>query len=291
MPLPKPHSGETREHFMSRCMANPTMREDFPDRDQRVAVCARQWRGKGVSMTHAESHSFEGEPVSAIPWDLVQTKRMDFEAEIKAEEGETGVFSGMASTFGNKDLVGDIIERGAFTKSLKRRSAEKIKMLWQHMADEPIGVWESMEETDRGLKVKGRLLVDQMVPLADKAFSLMRAKAIDALSIGFRIPDGGATFDREKNIRRIHEIDLLEVSAVTFPANPRARIGAVKTFSPDDIRTKRQLENVLRDAGFSRATAAYVATHWQEPARRDAEGEGRDELIAVISAASKCLRG
>ncbi len=207
-----------------------------------------------------------------------ELEHLAFEAalELKAEDdnsdgGPDGTFTGMASTFGNKDLMGDIIEAGAFKKSLKRRPAKKVKLLHQHDGwSLPLGVFAEIEETPKGLMVKGRLAMGTQQ--GREVFELMKMGALDALSIGFRVAKDGAIFDRDKGLRIIKEIDLIEISVVNFPANPRARITGVKGLTVEDIQTKHDLEAVLRDAGVSRQVAKYVAAHWQPPAQRDVEG-------------------
>ncbi|MGD9656564.1 MAG: HK97 family phage prohead protease [Methylocystis sp.] len=137
---------------------------------------------------------------------------------------EAGVFSGYASLFGVVDSGGDIVMSGAFARSLIKRGAQGVKMLWQHQAAEPIGLWTSIVEDARGLKVEGRL--ELSVARAREALSLMRKGAIDGLSIGFRTQR--ATTEKSSGVRRLHEIDLWEISIVTFPMLSQARIGAVK---------------------------------------------------------------
>ena len=84
-----------------------------------------------------------------------EIKKVVFESEVKA--GEQGIFSGYGSIFGNEDQGNDIVQKGAFTKSLKQRPANKVKMLFQHKTDEPIGVFDEIYEDQKGLFVKGRL--------------------------------------------------------------------------------------------------------------------------------------
>ncbi|KKK76593.1 hypothetical protein LCGC14_2862060, partial [marine sediment metagenome] len=108
-----------------------------------------------------------------------------------------------------------------------------------------------LEEADRGLRIKGRLLIEQGVPTADKVFALLKAGALDALSIGFMVPNNGAVFDREAGVRVLKKIDLMEISIVTFPMNPKAKIQRVKALAAEGIETKRDFENYLREAGFS----------------------------------------
>jgi HK97 family phage prohead protease len=140
------------------------------------------------------------------------------------QANEAGAFSGYASLFGVVDSGGDMVMAGAFARSLVKRGAQGVKMLWQHQAAEPIGLWTSIVEDARGLKVEGRL--DLSVARAREALSLMRKGAVDGLSIGFRALR--ATTEKSSGVRRLQEIDLWEISIVTFPMLPQARIGVVK---------------------------------------------------------------
>lgn len=136
-----------------------------------------------------------------------------------------GTFVGYASLFGVADEGGDTVERGAFTASLARRGAAGVRMLWHHDPAEPIGVWTEIAEDARGLRVRGRLLPE--VARAREALALMRAGVLDGLSIGFRTLR--ARSDVGPGRRRLLEVDLWEISLVTFPMLPGARVAAVKT--------------------------------------------------------------
>jgi HK97 family phage prohead protease len=143
-----------------------------------------------------------------------------------------GVIEGYASLFGVTDAGGDRVIEGAFARSIRRRGARGVKMLWQHQPDEPIGTWLSLVENSRGLKVTGQL--DLSVRRAREALSLIRSGAVDGLSIGFRtvvseIADAG-------RVRRLVEIDLWEISVVTFPMLRQARITTVKQACPNPQR-------------------------------------------------------
>lgn len=156
-----------------------------------------------------------------------------FDAPIEIKEvSADGTFSGYGAMFSNVDLGRDIIAPGAFTKTLAKKLISKIKMLWQHDPTQPIGIWESITEDKRGLLVKGRLLINQGVPKADEAYALLKAGAIDGMSIGFEIPEGGSSFDDKKRVRTINEASLWEVSLVTFPMNPKASVTNVKSVVP-----------------------------------------------------------
>jgi len=215
-------------------------------------------------------------------------EHLDVPFELKAVETVTqddgvtvGVFEGLASTFGNRDMVGDLVEPGAFTGALTRPAA--VKMLWQHDARAPIGVWEEVRETAAGLEVKGRLVLE--VQQAREALALLKAGAVDALSIGFSVRHGGAEFDRERSLRRIKAVELWEISVVTFPANPKARVERIKALdSGASLPTEREFERLLmRDAGLSRSQARTVLTAGYKAllTTRDAGG-GLDELVASV---------
>lgn len=161
-----------------------------------------------------------------------------------------GTFAGYASLFGVPDLGGDVVVKGAFRRSLKRRGPYGVKLLFQHDPSQPIGVWLSIVEDHRGLYVRGRLMPE--IAKAREVLALMRARALDGLSIGFRTVKGSR--DPTTGLRHLHEIDLWEVSVVTFPMQPDARISAVKKASlpkaapPSIIKSDRRLITSMRRA-------------------------------------------
>ncbi|MBX3597048.1 MAG: HK97 family phage prohead protease [Rhizobiaceae bacterium] len=170
---------------------------------------------------------------------LLDTKRADLALARVDEQGE---FSGYASLFGETDLAHDVVERGAFAESLAKRGAGRVRMLFQHDPNQPIGVWTHIAEDERGLFVKGRLT--QGVGRAAEVLSLMRAGALDGLSIGFRTVR--ASPDKSKGVRRILEADLWEISVVTFPMLPSARVSVIKACSGS--RDEKQLAARIRSA-------------------------------------------
>lgn len=135
----------------------------------------------------------------------------------------TGVIAGYASLFGTPDQGGDIVLSGAYAASLGRlaREGRKVKMLWQHDPAQPIGLWEEVREDARGLWVRGRLL--EGVEKAREAAALIAAGAIDGLSIGYRTLRASRN---DKGQRLLSELELWEVSLVTFPMLPSARVAA-----------------------------------------------------------------
>ncbi len=148
-------------------------------------------------------------------------------AALSAVEAD-GTFSGYASLFGKADLGRDVVLRGAFRGSLQKRGAGGIKMLFQHDPNQPIGVWTEVREDGDGLFVKGRLTTE--VGRAREVLSLMRAGALDGLSIGYRTVRGKT--DVKTGIRSLIEVDLWEISVVTFPMLPEARVASVKAARP-----------------------------------------------------------
>ena len=140
----------------------------------------------------------------------------------------SGVFVGYASLFGERDQSGDVVMPGAFAASLKRRGAAAVRMLFQHDAAEPVGTWIEIAETAKGLHVKGRL--DRNVQRGRELFSLLESRGIDGLSIGFRTVR--ARRDRATASRLLTEIDLWEISLVTFPMLAGARVTDVKSIEP-----------------------------------------------------------
>lgn len=171
---------------------------------------------------------------------MLETKFQTFGSELKVKDAE---MSGYASLFGARDSNGDIVERGAYSASLAElaRSGRSAKMLWQHDPTKPIGVWDEMREDARGLFVRGRLLTE--VQAGREALALLQAGAIDGLSIGYRTvrsdkPAGSG--------RRLHEIELWEVSLVTFPMLPEARVQT--QIVDEEVEIARALAETLREA-------------------------------------------
>ncbi|MGQ4272457.1 HK97 family phage prohead protease [Terrihabitans sp. B22-R8] len=140
-----------------------------------------------------------------------------------------GVIAGYASLFGETDLGGDLVVRGAFADSLRRNGAKRVRMLFQHDPMQPIGVWDEIREDSMGLRVRGRLAL--RVPRAAEIWALIQDGAIDGLSIGFKTI--GARRDPRTRVRRLEKVDLWEISVVTFPMLPEARIAAAKSLTAD----------------------------------------------------------
>ena len=176
--------------------------------------------------------------------------------EIKALE-ESGVFSGYASIFGNKDSYGDVVMPGAFAKSLAdhRRKGSRPKMFWQHDPHNPIGSWTDIAEDGKGLWVEGRL--NMGVQKAQEAYALLKAGDIDGMSIGYHTVS--AEPDEKAGVLRLKELKLVEVSIVSMGANERALVDAVKQIRGDNLPSLPEFENFLREAGFSKTEATAIA--------------------------------
>ena len=207
-------------------------------------------------------------------------------AEVKADAATPGVFEGYASTFGNKDLQNDIVMPGAFTETIRR--GKDWPILWQHNYDEPIGVNLAAKEDEKGLWVKGQLNLD--IQRGREAYSLLNQGALKAMSIGFRIGKDGAEWDKAREVRRIKSVDLLEYSIVTFPANPKARLTSLKG------ATVRDIEEALRDAGFSRKESTAMASLWNKLQNPQGEPGGVDQaeyaaLAEAVRLRNQILRG
>lgn len=198
-----------------------------------------------------------------------------------------GAFAGYASLFGAVDLGKDMVERGAFAKSLRERGAAGIRMLFQHDPSSPIGTWTEIREDGRGLFVRGQLATD--VARAREVLALMRAGALDGLSIGFRTVK--ARREPASGVRRILEADLWEISIVTFPMLPGARIHSVKGGRPGRLPTVREFETWLtRDAGLSRSDArAVIAKGFASLARRRDAATGSLSLAETIRRAAQLI--
>jgi uncharacterized protein len=181
---------------------------------------------------------------------------MKFHALDLKSVADDGLFEGYAALFNREDLGHDVIAPGAFTESLRAKGPDHVKLLFQHDPNQPIGVWSILREDAKGLYAQGRLMPD--VARAREVLSLMRAGALDGLSIGFKTIKGRR--DARTGTRRLEKIDLWEISIVTFPMQPDARIGAIKARPfAERVPTTREFERWLtRDAGLTRSEARAI---------------------------------
>jgi HK97 family phage prohead protease len=172
--------------------------------------------------------------------------------EIKAD-GEAGTFAGHASIFGNKDWYGDVMDAGAFKRTLDQKGTAR-KVLWQHDTHAPIGI-SQVAEDEKGLAFNAKLVMT--VPTARDAFELIKAGVIDQMSIGYDTI--AERWDAE--VRHITEARLWEISPVTFAANELALISAAKS---------------------ARFTNALEAIIHQQPGAQQLNSAALDEAITVL---------
>lgn len=183
--------------------------------------------------------------------------------EVKADAGDPeGTIRGYGSIFGAVDSYGEMTVPGCFKKSLAtwRKSKRPIKMLWNHSSLEPIGGWYEFEEDEKGLALVGRLNLE--VARARETYSLIKAREIDGLSIGyFEVKVDPYDYDLDEP-RKLYELDLREVSPVTFPALKEAQLDPIKAKRMrGELLSIREYETALREKfGWSRGFAEDVAT-------------------------------
>ena len=210
------------------------------------------------------------------------TETRDFHFELK-HLGDSGAIEGVAAGYGNRDLQGDVIAAGAFAKSLHdhQRRGTMPAMLLHHNLARPIGAWESFSETPGGLLAKGRLTLDAVD--GREAYALLNTKALTGLSVGF----SNAQRTTKAGAAEIVSGELHEVSLVSIPANPEARVTRVK-----GAPTPREIERALAHIGLSarqaKAGAALVAKHLSQSSyETDAAAE---QLAALIASARADLQ-
>ena len=226
--------------------------DEFPDNDQRLAVCFRQWDTRGTKM---------------------ERKFCRFDLKESSPEGHV---TGYGSVFGNVDQGGDIVAKGAFSESLEGRHP---KMLWGHDAYAPaIGVWDSAKEDDHGLRLEGTINLKSS--MGQEVHSGLVMKAIDGMSIGYEIHESETD---KSGITTLNRLELWEVSFVNFPMNVEASVDAVKTKLLNGTLTKREVERILRDAGFSCTQAKAFLTHGFSGLKHREDGDDvNDELLNLI---------
>ncbi|MBY3268649.1 HK97 family phage prohead protease [Rhizobium laguerreae] len=217
-----------------------------------------------------------------------------------AAGAKAGTFSGYGAVFGNVDSHGDVIEKGAFTKNLRDWQARGRlpKMLLQHggmfgPTDDmlPIGKWTSMEEDAKGLKVEGRLFGLE-TDRGALIYEGLTSGELDGLSIGYRAKKFTMGSKAGDARRTLHEVDLAEVSIVTWGSNDQALISSVKgNFDIRQIKSARDYEHMLLDLGFPRAFAkkATAAGFKAADTLRISPNSDRSGLAGKLLAAAEKL--
>jgi HK97 family phage prohead protease len=291
-------------------MGDDTMTSEYTDSVQTLDVCTSEYdSNKEDSIQNDEKHiraveetddSFiiefgKSKPDTEETVDEMEEEKqaekesIEIKSSIKAYDDEDedknyGTFEGYGSVFGNKDLGNDVIESGAFTKSLKRRKPQNVKLLYQHKSDMPIGVFDEIREDDHGLVVKGRLALKTQA--GAEAYELLKMGALDGLSIGFRVNPKEVSYDKRGNKRIIKEVDLMEVSLVTFPMNPQATVRSVKG---EEISI-REWESGMRDAFSLSRSEAKMAAKAVTDAFGQRDVDSNVELVDAIKNLTKTLK-
>lgn len=207
-------------------------------------------------------------------------ERIEVKAALTVDDA--GLIEGIAWPFGSPDRVGDVIDRGAFTKALP-----PLPMLASHDQRETVGVWDQIEEAADGLRVKGRLLINDVVRAAEVQ-ALIKAGAMRGLSIGFV---DRKSAPRKGGGRNISELELLEISVVAVPAHPGARITSAKELEMTETNTAPDLsalEKKMTDMGTNSTKALDAVTarldqievKLNRPAAGDAAKEPTEERKA-----------
>lgn len=175
---------------------------------------------------------------------------------MEAKATAEGVLEGLASPFGgDPDAYGDIIQPGAYSRSLDRHKREKSApvMLWAHDQSRPVGRWEVLQERADGLHVRGRLNLGTSA--GREAFEHLRSGDLNGLSIGFTVADGGAKRGAG-GVRELTDIELHEISLVAIPAARSARVSSVKAL---ELKSRAELRDLLREAGLPKAAADKIS--------------------------------
>lgn len=179
----------------------------------------------------------------------LETKSLEFKANVQ----DDGTFSGYCSVFDVIDSYGEVVKKGAFLTSLNFwQSKNKMPpVLWQHNRSEVIGVWTKLYEDEKGLYGEGKLLIND-VAKAKEAYALIKNGAIDGLSIGYYVKKWA--FNEDEDVLELLELDLKEVSIVTFPANTDSTVDNVKAerknqlkqASLDDVKQALEILNNIQ---------------------------------------------
>lgn len=207
----------------------------------------------------------------------MELKLLEFQAvELKLSDDNLA-FAGYASVFNGVDAYGDTVLPGAFAETIKNRS-RPIRMHYNHDPRTVIGKWVDVAEDGKGLFMKGELTPGHS--LASDVRASMKHGTVDGLSIGYRVPSGGSA--KAGKVRQLKRIDLVEVSIVTTPADLNARIlpDSIKS-AVDSLRTLRDIEQFLRDTGWSRGDAEHFVKRCKSVIQGEPEGGGEGNGVTA----------
>lgn len=187
--------------------------------------------------------------------------------EIRAVDDSLGTFSGIASAYDVIDSYGTVVGRGAFDKSVANHKGN-YPLLWQHDATEPIGSFRVID-TVNALEIEGSFCLDTV--RGREAYSLLKAGAIKGISIGFNVVSGEPAIVDGRDVIRYTEVDLWEVSVVTFASNPEAEVKDVRSMEIPTPENNRSIEDLDDD------TKEIVAKMFEDCASKIREGIGKVE--------------
>jgi HK97 family phage prohead protease len=208
-----------------------------------------------------------------------------FDLDVKSV-AEGGIFTGYGSVFGVVDSYREVVAPGAFKKSLAELVAKgrSLPILWQHRQGEPIGSWTNLKEDAHGLIGDGELWLDDS-EYARLAYRGMKSKSITGLSIGYYVIDD--SYNEATRVRTLKELELVEISIVTTPANDEARIEAVKTsLAHGTLPNEEEFKSLLLHNGFTRYQASSIAEHGLKHLLQAPAGADAQELSALVAQAS-----
>ncbi len=224
MPLPSPKKDEEQDDFIERCMSNDTVKEDFPDNDQRLGVCFSQWKKKEDKLSKKRDElEYRSFPLT----------------DIEIREDETPKIMGYAAVFDKLSVplwgFREKISQGAFAKTIRKAD---IRALWNHDANEVLGRTKNktlfLEEDDKGLRIE---ITPPDTQLGRDVTELIKRGDVDQMSFAFdTVKESWEEAGTDKAIRTLEEVNLFDVSPVTFPAYPQTSI---------------KVRSMLEDTGFN----------------------------------------
>lgn len=205
--------------------------------------------------------------------------------DLDVKANNEGVLTGYASLFDVVDLQSEIVRPGAYRRTLAEHKTQGTSpaLLWSHKLDQPIGRWVELREDQRGLWVKGKLSLN--TDAGKQAYTHLVNGDLDGLSIGFVVPEGGRKYFGDGTFELL-DVDLVEISVVTAPANRGARISSVKALS-----TKSEFVELFRASGLSKATARRAAAGAWRALQDDDSHDKAARLLRHIEAATQSLKG
>lgn len=209
-----------------------------------------------------------------------------FDLDVKSVSSE-GKFTGYGSVFGVVDSYGEVVAPGAFAKSLKALAdaGRTIPILWQHRSWEPIGDWAKLKEDERGLVGEGDLWLGE-APNAKVAYRGMERRAITGLSIGYYVIQ--SSYDEKTGIRTLIEVELVEISIVTTPANDEARIDQIKSkIAHGSLPELPEFEKFLREAGFSKTQSTVIANRGLKHLLQSESASDRENEVSLAPLAAQ----